>query len=89
MEVKIELEDMDDLYKNLWSCDDTLDAITENNLEDEFMEELETQFSYERDNGNPPTLTEFNDYVRFDFNLEKFLADHGVGKNEEDDGENA
>ena len=60
MYVKNDL-DFNDLENECWECDYTLDAISENNKEEEFMDLLEEQFG-----GDIPTMTEVNDFIRFD-----------------------
>ena len=54
--------DFDDLYRNSWnSAIDTLNTISENNMEDELMEHLESIFS-----DKIPTEIEVNDYLWFE-----------------------
>ena len=53
--------DFNDLENECWECDSVLDAISENNKEEEFMDLLEEQF-----NGDIPDMTEVNDFIRFD-----------------------
>ena len=54
--------DFDDLYRNSWnSAIDTLNTISENNMENELMEHLESVFS-----DKIPTETEVNDYLWFE-----------------------
>ena len=60
MYVKNDL-DFNDLENECWDCDSVLDAISENNKEEEFMDLLEEQFC-----GDIPTMTEVNDFIRFD-----------------------
>ena len=60
MYVKNDL-DFNDLENECWECDYTLDAISENNKEEEFMNLLEEQFG-----GDIPTMTEVNDLIRFE-----------------------
>ena len=60
MYVKNDL-DFNDLENECWDCDSVLDAISENNKEEEFMDLLEEQFD-----GDIPTMTEVNDFIRFD-----------------------
>ena len=59
MYVKNDL-DFNDLENECWECDYTLDAISENNKEEEFMDLLGEQFG-----GDIPTMTEVNDFIRF------------------------
>ena len=54
--------DFDDLYRNSWNSEiDTLNTISENNMENELMEHLESVFS-----DKIPTETEVNDYLWFE-----------------------
>ena len=79
MYVKNDL-DFNDLENECWECDYTLDAISENNKEEEFMDLLEEQF-----NGDIPTMTEVNDFIRFD---DDFIFDElGIRIDEEEDEE--
>ena len=57
------ISDFDDLYNMCWSgAIDTLDEISELNLEDEFMEYLEENFDYY----DTVTTTTINDFIRFE-----------------------
>ena len=60
MYVKTDL-DFNDLENECWECDSVLDAISENNKEEEFMDLPEEQFG-----GDIPTMTEVNDFIRFE-----------------------
>lgn len=60
MYVKTDL-DFNDLENECWECDSVLDAISENNKEEEFMALLEEQF-----NGDIPDMTDLNDFIRFE-----------------------
>lgn len=61
MEIK-DYYDFDDLENKCWSgAEDTLATIREHDMEDEFMDWLESYFGDEI-----PTLTEVNDLLRFD-----------------------
>ena len=60
MYVKNDL-DFNDLENECWECDSVLDAISENNKEEEFMDLLEEEFG-----DDIPTMTEVNDFIRFD-----------------------
>ena len=53
--------DFRDLEYNCWECDDVLEAVAEANMEDALMDLLEEVF-----NADVPTLTEVNDFLRFD-----------------------
>ena len=60
MYVKTDL-DFNDLENECWECDSVLDAISENNKEEEFMDLLEEEFG-----DDTPTMTEVNDFIRFE-----------------------
>ena len=80
MYVKNDL-DFNDLENECWDCDSVLDAISENNKEEEFMDLLEEQFG-----GDIPTMTEVNDFIRFDD--DDFIFDElGIRIDEEEDEE--
>ena len=53
--------DFEDLLDNCWAVGDTLEVISNNNKEFEFMDLLEEQFCAEI-----PTMTEINDFIRFE-----------------------
>ena len=79
MYVKNDL-DFNDLQNECWECDYTLDAISENNKEEEFMDLLEEQFG-----GDIPTMTEVNDFIRFD---DDFIFDElGIRIDDDDEEE--
>lgn len=61
--IKMEL-DFSDLQKQTWCCDDVLETISNHNLEDEFMAHLEE--IYFMNDSELPTMTELNDYIRFE-----------------------
>ena len=61
--VKKEL-DFNDIVRETWECDYTLDAIEKAEKEDDFMEYLEVIFSM--NDSEIPTMTELNDYIRFE-----------------------
>ena len=61
MYIKVDY-DFNDLMDNCWSgAEETLKVIEENGKEDAFMELLEMTFT-------APTLTEVNDFLRFNDN---------------------
>ena len=79
MYVKNDL-DFNDLENECWECDYTLDAVSDNNKESEFMDLLEEQFG-----GDIPTMTEVNDFIRFD---DDFIFDAlGIRIDDDDDEE--
>lgn len=61
--IKKEL-DFNEIVKETWECNYTLDAISEHDLEEEFMSHLEEMFFMNDD--TIPTMTELNDYIRFE-----------------------
>ena len=75
--VKKEIGDFDELYNNSWNgAIDTLDAISNANLEDEFMQYLEEVF-YNEEVGE----TELNDYLWF--NRDNIYDSLGLDENGE------
>ena len=60
MYVKKDL-DFNDLQNECWECDYTLDAISDNGKEEEFMSLLEELLD-----GGIPDMTELNDLIRFE-----------------------
>lgn len=78
MEIK-DYYGFDDLENRCWSdAEDTLATIREHDMEDEFMDWLESYFGDEI-----PTLTEVNDLLRFDD--EWVFEQIGLDTDEEDD----
>ena len=71
-----------DLQYNCWNCEDVLEAVSDNNMEDALMDLLEEVF-----NSEVPTLTEVNDLLRFDSDwvLETLGIDTDSDDDEEDD----
>jgi len=74
--------DFNDLQHNCWDCEDVLEAVSDNNMEDALMNLLEEVF-----NSEVPTLTEVNDLLRFDGDwvLETLEIDTEPDEDEEDD----
>ena len=60
--IKKEIETFSDLREATWCCEFVLDAIEKANKEDEFMNYIEAMFEC----GETPTMTELNDFIRFD-----------------------
>ena len=81
--VKIQMElDFSDLQKQCWSgAIQTLEVISANDLEDEFMSYLEEALFM----GELPTMTELNDYLWFD--ADQIFEDLGMNENVEDEEE--
>lgn len=76
--------DFNDLMNNCWSSAiDTLKTIEEHNKEDELMTHLEEIFESYFD--NVPTMTEVNDYLRFED--EAIFEALGISESEEDEEE--
>ena len=81
--VKIQMElDFSDLQKQCWSgAIQTLEVISANDLEDEFMSYLEEMFFM---NGSElPTMTELNDYLWFD--ADQIFEDLGMNENDDEE----
>lgn len=79
-------QDMDfsDLMKECWSgAVDTLKTIEEHDKEEELMAHLEEIFETYFD--NVPTMTQVNDYLRFDW--EKIFECLGISEDEEEEEE--
>lgn len=77
MRMVVELEGyngFEDLYKNSWSgAIDRLDTIKQYHMEEELMEHLTMLFD---DCGELPTDTQVNDYLWFELDAEKFVAEN-------------
>lgn len=76
MRMVVELEGyngFEELYRNSWSgAIDRLDTIKQYHMEEELMEELEIVFG----DCEPPTDTQVNDYLWFELDAEKFVAEN-------------
>lgn len=77
MRMVVELEGyngFEELYKNSWSgAIDRLDTIKQYHMEEELMEHLDMVFEcYEE----LPTNVQVNDYLRFEFDAENFVAEN-------------
>lgn len=65
IEIKSSIDDFEELKEQTWCCEFVLDAIENANKEDVFMGYLEEMFFM---NGEQtPTITELNDYIRFQY----------------------
>lgn len=74
--------DFNDLMNNCWSeAIDTLKTIEEHDKEEELMAHLEETFESYFD--NVPTMTEINDYLRFEW--ETILECLGISETEEEE----
>lgn len=73
MIISIEVNDYDDLKNMLWgsNCEHVCKKIEEANLEDEFFEHIEEEFS---DSAYEDTTV--NDYVAYEFNENEFICEH-------------
>ena len=60
--IKKEIETFSELREATWCCEFVLDAIENANKENEFMDYIESMF----ERGESPTMTELNDFIRFD-----------------------
>lgn len=65
IEYKSSVYSFEELKDATWYCKFTLEAIENTNKEDEFMDYLRICFN---DCDTLPTLTEINDFIRFDTN---------------------
>ena len=63
LEFKNSIDSFEDLRRQTWCCEFVLDAIEKANLEDEFMSYLQCVLN---DCDTLSTMTEINDYIRFD-----------------------
>ena len=78
MKVIKEIDSFNDLMENSWSgAIDTLQDITNANLEEEFMENLENIYFL----GETPTDTELNDFIWFE--RDTIYSDLGLNNNGE------
>ena len=77
MYVKKDL-DFRNLEDNCWCCDDVLEKIADANMEDALMDLLEEVFFSE-----VPTMTEVNDFIRFDY--EYIYENLGISDDDEED----
>lgn len=76
--------DFDDLMNNCWSgAIDTLKTIEEHDKEEELMAHLEETFESYFD--NVPTMTEINDYLRFEW--EAIFECLGISESEDEEEE--
>lgn len=65
--IKREINDFSELRDLTWECDFTLNAIENADLEENFMAHLEEIFFM--NDSEIPTMTELNDYIRFDYDV--------------------
>lgn len=77
MYVKRDL-DFRGLEYNCWCCEDVLEKIADANMEDALMDLLEEIFYSE-----VPTMTEINDFIRFDY--EYIYETLGISDDDEDE----
>lgn len=70
MEIKIDVNDYWALKDQCWSNDSTFDRIEKYGLTEEFFDHIECLFS----DGDIPSDTTVNDYIRFDF-AESWIAE--------------
>ena len=63
LEFKSSIDSFEDLRRQTWDCDFTLDAIEDANRRDEFMNYLQYMLN---DREPIPTMTEINDFIRFE-----------------------
>ena len=73
--------DFDDIRRESWYCDDVLETIENSDKEDEFMSHLEEIFFM--NDSEIPTMTELNDYIRFESDM--IYESLGMSDNEEEE----
>lgn len=78
--VKLEKEPFNILEDDCWQCDELLTLVKNNDKEEEFNNLAKEMFM-----DNAPTLTEFNDWCRFDYDS---ICEHLGISDEEDDEDN-
>jgi hypothetical protein len=78
--VKLEKEPFNILEDDCWQCDELLTLVRNNDKEEEFNNLAKEMFM-----DNAPTLTEFNDWCRFDYDS---ICEY-LGLSDEDDEEDA
>ena len=85
--IKKEIDTFSELREQTWCCDFVLDAIEKANKENDFMEYLEE--IYFMSDEEIPTMTELNDYIRFDYEeiFEALGLDEGGNEPEEEEEE--
>ena len=73
--------DFDDIRRESWYCGDVLETIENSDKEDEFMSHLEEIFFM--NDSEIPTMTELNDYIRFESDM--IYESLGMSDNEEEE----
>ena len=63
--IKKDIDSFEELKNLTWCCEFVLDAIEKAEKEDDFMSHLEE--IYLMNDSEVPTMTELNDYIRFDY----------------------
>ena len=63
--IKKEIDTFSELRELTWCCEFVLDAIEKAEKENDFMSHLEEMFFM--NDSEIPTMTELNDYIRFDY----------------------
>ena len=63
--IKKDIDSFEELRNLTWCCEFALDAIEKADKEDDFMSHLEE--IYLMNDSEVPTMTELNDYIRFDY----------------------
>ena len=63
--IKKDIDSFEELKNLTWCCEFALDAIEKADKEDDFMSHLEE--IYLMNDSEVPTMTELNDYIRFDY----------------------
>ena len=65
--IKKDIDSFEELRNLTWCCEFVLDAIEKAEKEDDFMAHLEEIFFM--NDSEIPTMTELNDYIRFDYDV--------------------
>lgn len=73
MEIRVEINNYEELKNMSWCNEDNFKKIERYNLEDEYFEYVEMLMDGA---GETPTDTQVNDFMRFDNDLESWIAEH-------------
>ena len=87
IEFKSSIDSFEDLKSQTWCCEFTLDAIENASKESDFMSHLEELYFMSGE--ELPTMTELNDYIRFDYDdiFEALGLDEDGNETEEEEEE--
>lgn len=73
MEIRVEINSYDELKEMSWCNEDNFNKIERYGLEDEYFDYVEMLMDGA---GETPTDTQVNDFMRFDEELETWIAEH-------------